>query len=104
MLLTSLENPCSVLDDQRTTPIPSWFLTRAGNSDPCYFLLGVPTPENLTLWWEPKRNTLYLEDKTQDASQHLNPFLNALTAAGFAAGGVAVSSQLLKDCRCSIMP
>ena len=76
----------------------------AGNSDPCYSLVGVPTPENLTLWWEPTRNTLHLEDKTQDASQHLTPFLNALTAAGFAAGGVAVSSQLLKDCPCSIMP
>ena len=36
----------------------------------------------------------YLEDKAQDASQHLNPLLNALTAAGFAAGGVTVSSQL----------
>ena len=82
----------------------SWFLNRAGNSDHCYSLVGVPTPENLTLWWEPKRNTLYLEDRTQDASQHLNPFLNALTAAGFAASGVTVSSQLLKDCPCSIMP
>ena len=82
----------------------SWFLNQAGNSDPCYSLVGVPTPENLTLWWEPKRNTLYLEDRTQDASQHLNPFLNALTAAGFAASGVTVSSQLLRDCPCSIMP
>ncbi|ELR46629.1 ERV-FRD provirus ancestral Env polyprotein, partial [Bos mutus] len=82
----------------------SWFLNRAGNSDHCYSLVGVPTPENLTLWWEPKRNTLFLEYKTQDASQHLNPFLNALTAAGFAASGVTVSSQLLKDCPCSIMP
>ena len=82
----------------------SWFLNWAGNSDPCYSLVGVPTPENLTLWWEPKQNTLYLEDRTQDASQHLNPFLNALTAAGFAASGVTVSSQLLKDCPCSIMP
>ena len=35
---------------------------------------------------------------------HLNPFLNALIAAGFAASGVMVSSQLLKDCPCSIMP
>ena len=43
----------------------SWFLNRAGNSDHCYSLVGVPTPENLTLCWEPKRNTLYLEDKTQ---------------------------------------
>ena len=34
----------------------------------------------------------------------LNSFLNALTAAGFAASGVTVSSQLLKDCPCSIMP
>ena len=58
----------------------SWFLNRAGNSNPCYSLVGVPTPENLMLWWDPKRNTLYLEDKTQDSSQHLNPFLNALTA------------------------
>ena len=82
----------------------SWFLNQAGNSDPCYSLVGVPTPENLTLWWEPKQNTLYLEDKTQDASQHLHPFLNALTAAGFAASGVTVSSQLLRDCPCSIMP
>ena len=32
----------------------SWFLNWAGNSDPCYSLVGVPTPENLTLWWEPK--------------------------------------------------
>ena len=56
----------------------SWFLNRAGNSDHCYSLVGVPTPENLTLWWECKQNTLYLEYKTQDASQHLNPFLNAL--------------------------
>ena len=32
----------------------SWFLNRTGNSDPCYSLVGVPTPENLTLWWEPK--------------------------------------------------
>ena len=45
----------------------SWFLNWASNSNPCYSLVGVPTPENLTLWWEPKRNTLYLEDKTQDA-------------------------------------
>ena len=82
----------------------SWFLNRTGNSDPCYSLVGVPTPENLTLWWEPKQNTLYLEDRTQDASQHLNPFLNALTAAGFAASGVIVSSQLLRDYPCSIMP
>ena len=82
----------------------SWFLNWAGNSDPCYSLVGVPTPENLTLWWEPKQNTLYLEDRTQDASQHLNPFLNALTAAGFAASGVIVSSQLLRDYPCSIMP
>ena len=82
----------------------SWFLNRAGNPDPCYSLVGVPTPENLTLWWEPKQNTLYLEDRTQDASQHLNPFLNALTAAGFAASGVIVSSQLLRDYPCSIMP
>ena len=82
----------------------SWFLNRAGNPDPCYSLVGVPTPENLTLWWEPKQNTLYLEDRTQDASQHLNPFLNALTAAGFAASGVTVSSQILRDCPCSIMP
>ena len=81
----------------------SWFLNRAGNPDPCYSLVGVPTPDNLTLWWEPKRNTLYLEDRTQDASQHLNPFLNALTAAGFAASGVTVSSQLLRDCPCSII-
>ena len=28
----------------------SWFLNRAGNSDHCYSLVGVPTPENLTLW------------------------------------------------------
>ena len=28
----------------------SWFQNRAGNSDPCYSLVGVPTPENLTLW------------------------------------------------------
>ena len=34
----------------------------------------------------------------------MNPFLNALTAAGFAASGVMVSSQLLKDCPCSVMP
>ena len=34
----------------------------------------------------------------------MNPFLNALTAAGFAASGVTVSSQLLKNCPCSIMP
>ena len=81
-----------------------WFLNRAGSSDPCYSLVGVPTPENLTLWWEPKQNTLYLEDKTQDASQHLIPSLNALTGASFAASGVTDSSQLLKDCPCSIMP
>ena len=82
----------------------SWFLNRAGNSDPCYSFVGFPNPEYLTLWWEPKRNTLYLEDKTQDASQHLSPFLNALTAASFAISGVTVSSQLLKDCPCSVMP
>ena len=82
----------------------SWFLNRAGNTDPSYSLVGVPTPENLTLWWQPKQNILYLENKTQDASQQLNPFLNALTAASFAASGVTVSSQLLKDCPCSIMP
>ena len=82
----------------------SWFLNWAGNSDPCYSLVGFPNPEYLTLWWEPKRNTLYLEDKTQDASQHLSPFLNALTAASFAASGVMVCSQLLKDCPCSVMP
>ena len=82
----------------------AWFLNWAGNSDPCYSLVEFPNPEYLTLWWELKRNTLYLEDRTQDASQHLNPFLNALTAASFAASGVTVSSQLLKDCPCSIMP
>ena len=81
----------------------SWFLNWAGNPDPGYSLVGVPTPENLTLWWEPKGNALYLEDKTQDASQQLNPFLNALTAASFAASGVTVSPQLLKDCPCSII-
>ena len=82
----------------------SWFLNWAGNSVPCYSLVGVTTPANLTLWWEPKQNILYLEDKTQDASQDLNPFLNTLTAASFATSGVTVSSQLLKDCPCSIMP
>ena len=35
----------------------SWSLNQAGNSDPCYSLVGVPTPENLTLWWEHKGNT-----------------------------------------------
>ena len=82
----------------------SWFLNWMGNSDHSLFACRGSPHENLTLWWEPKWNTLYLEDKSQDASQYLNPFLNALTAAGFAASGVMVSSQLLKDCPCSIMP
>ena len=54
MLLTSLKNPCSVLDDQKKHSHSSWFLNQADNSDPCYSLVGVPTPENLTLWWEPQ--------------------------------------------------
>lgn len=52
---------------------PSWFLNQTGNSNPCYSLVVVPTPGNLTLWWEPKGNTLYLRDKSQNPSQHLNP-------------------------------
>ena len=98
MLLTSLKK------EKKKNTHSSWFLNRAGNSVPCYSLVGVTTPANLTLWWEPKQNILYLEDKTQNASQDLNPFLNTLTAASFATSGVMVSSQLLKDCPCSIMP
>ena len=37
-------------------------------------------------------------------SQHLNPILNPLAAATFAASGVTFSSQLPKDCPYSIMP
>ena len=99
MLLTSLKKA-----KKKKHTHSSWFLNWAGNSVPCYSLVGVTTPANLTLWWEPKQNILYLEDKTQDASQDLNPFLNTLTAASFATSGVMVSSQLLKDCPCSIMP
>ena len=58
MLLTSLKNPCSVLNDQKKHSHSSWFLNQADNSDPCYSLVGVPTPENLTLWWEPQWNPL----------------------------------------------
>ena len=51
---------------------------------PLLFRCRDPYPWKPNLWWETEQN--------------------ALIAAGFAASGVTVSSQLLKDCPCSIMP
>ena len=51
----------------------AWFLNWAGNSDPCYSLVEFPNPEYLTLWWELKRNTLYLEDTNQSILKEISP-------------------------------
>lgn len=51
---------------------------------PLLFRCRDPHPWKPNLWWETEQN--------------------ALIAAGFAASGVMISSQLLADCPCSIIP
>lgn len=90
-------NPCSYQDDQKDHTQLSWFLNQTRATDFCYSLIGVPNPKNLVLWRKPKHNILYIEDRSQEASQHSNPFLNSLSAEDFGVSRVTISSQLLKD-------
>lgn len=100
MPLTSLKNPCSVLDNQKTTP---WFLNRTGNSDPCYLLVGVPTPENLDPWWEPKCNTLP-RGQGPGCLSTLESLPKSPHCCQLCSKRGEFSSQLPKGCPYSILP